>query len=344
MTDDDAAVSPADAAGELPQQAAFWRDLLAPYARPRLGRSIVDVITSAVAYVATSIGLYFALRVSVWLALALAPIAAGFALRTYIVFHDCGHGSFFASRRANLWLGRIVGVMVLSPYARWRHDHAVHHATSGDLDRRGVGDLPTLTVAEFEARSPRERLGYRLFRSPAIMFGIGPLFAMIIGPRIVPRNLPPRLRNSIIATDVAVGIIGALLVWQFGLLDVTIVWLPPALIAGAVGIWLFYVQHQFEDAYWRRGDDWCYAEAALRGSSYLRLPRVLQFATGNIGFHHIHHLSVRIPNYNLQRAHEENEIFARVPVLSMRDGLRAPRLKLWDEVGGRLVTFAQVGV
>ena len=271
----------------------------------------------------------------------MAPVSAAFLLRTYIVFHDCSHGSFLASRRGNVWLGTICGLLVLSPFVRWRHDHAVHHATSGDLDKRGVGDLPTLTVTEYYQRSWRGRLGYRIVRNPAVMFGLGPVFAMIIGPRIVARNARPRMRNSVIWTDIALAALAASLLWLIGIGDLLLLWAPAALLAGGVGIWLFYVQHQFEDAYWQRSDRWSYADAALRGSSFLKLPKPLQFVTGNIGYHHIHHLSVRIPNYNLQRAHEENAILQSVPTLSLWDGIRSVRLKLWDEQHWRLVTFAQ---
>jgi omega-6 fatty acid desaturase (delta-12 desaturase) len=301
----------------------------------------VDLVTSVVAYLAVSVATYIALDLSPALALALAPASAVFLLRTYIIFHDCSHGSFFASRRANAWLGTLCGVLVLSPFVRWRHDHAVHHATSGDLDKRGVGDLPTLTVGEYQRRSLRGRLAYRLIRSPVVMFGLGPVFAMIIGPRVVARYAPARMRNSVLGTDLALAAIAAVLFWAIGIGDFLIVWGPAALLAGAVGIWLFYVQHQFEDTYWQRAEHWSYADAALRGSSFLKLPKPLQFATGNIGYHHIHHLSVRIPNYNLQRAHEENPIFHSVPTLSLWDGLRAVSLKLWDEQRGRLVTFSQ---
>jgi omega-6 fatty acid desaturase (delta-12 desaturase) len=285
--------------------------------------------------------MYFAIAISPFLALALAPLVAAFLLRTYIVFHDCSHGSFLASRRGNLWVGTVCGLLVLSPFVRWRHDHAVHHATSGDLDRRGVGDLPTLTVAEYNGRSWRGRLAYRMIRHPAVLFGIGPVFAMIVGPRIVARNARPRMRSSVIWTDVALAIIAASLIWLIGIGDFLLIWAPAAMISGAVGIWLFYVQHQFEDAYWQHSERWSYASAALRGSSFLRLPQPLQFMTGNIGYHHIHHLSSRIPNYNLQRAHEGNPVFQSVPTLSLWDGLRAVRFKLWDEQRGRLVTFAQ---
>ena len=301
----------------------------------------MDLLTSVLAYFATTVAAYFALKVSPALALLLAPVSAVFLLRTYIVFHDCSHGSFLASRRANAWLGTFCGLLVLSPFVRWRHDHAVHHATSGDLDKRGVGDLPTLTVAEYQQRSRRGRLAYRMIRNPLVMFGIGPVFAMIVGPRIVARRAPARMRNSVLQTDLVLAAIAAIMFWTIGIGDFLLIWAPAALLAGAVGIWLFYVQHQFEDAYWQRSDQWSYADSALCGSSFLKLPKPLQFMTGNIGYHHIHHLSVRIPNYNLQRAHEENPVFHSVPTLSLWDGLRAVRLKLWDERRGRLVTFAQ---
>ncbi|HEY2260650.1 MAG TPA: fatty acid desaturase [Solirubrobacteraceae bacterium] len=307
-------------------------------------RSCLDLVTSLGAYLFLSVVMYLALQVSVLITLALAPLSAAFLLRTYIIFHDCSHGSFLASRRANVWVGTICGLLVLSPLARWRHDHAIHHATSGDLDKRGIGDLETLTVAEYRQRSSRGRLAYRITRHPAVMFGLGPVIAMIVGPRFVARGAPRRLRNSVLYTDAALAVLAAALIWAIGLGDLLLVWAPAAMLAGAAGIWLFYVQHQFEDAYWQRGDDWSYADAALRGSSFLKLPAPLRFATGNIGYHHIHHLSVRIPNYNLQRAHEQNAVFQSVPTLTLKDGLRAVRLKLWDERCGRLVTFAEAGV
>ena len=342
MTDNTLTIDvPASSDGPDSQRPADLRALLAPYARSCRVRSTVDVATSVIAYLAISVGMYFLTSVSPFLTLALAPVSAAFLLRTYIVFHDCTHGSFLASRRANAWLGTVCGLLVLSPFVRWRHDHAVHHATSGDLDRRGVGDLPTLTVAEYHARDARGRLAYRMIRNPLVMFGFGPIFAMIIGPRIVARNARPRMRNSVLATDVALAVLAVALIWLMGAGTFLLVWAPAALLSGAAGIWLFYVQHQFEDAYWQRGEDWSYADAALRGSSFLRLARPLQWATGNIGYHHIHHLSARVPNYNLRRAHESHPIFATVPTLSLLDGLRAVRLKLWDEPRGRMVTFAQ---
>jgi omega-6 fatty acid desaturase (delta-12 desaturase) len=319
----------------------FWKEALAPYAEPRLGRSLLDLATSIVPYLALSVAVYLSLRASTLLALTLAIPAAAFLVRTFIVFHDCAHGSLLPSKRANAWVGAFLGLFVMAPFRRWRHDHAVHHASSGDLERRGVGDLPTLTVAEYRARSPRGRFNYRFVRNPLMMFGFGPIVAMIIGPRLATRAQRPRMRHSVLGTDLAlallIGAVCLLIGWQ----DFLLVWGPSALIAGSVGIWLFYVQHQFEDAYWQGGEEWSYADAALRGSSYLKLPQPLQFLTGNIGLHHVHHLNARIPNYNLQRAHDETAMFEGVPTLSLWDGLRAVRLKLWDEQRRKLVTYAE---
>ncbi len=318
-----------------------WREVLAPYAKPRLGRSLLDLATSVVPYVAlTTVG-YQLLEVSYLLVLALAVPTGGFLLRTYILFHDCTHGSLMPSKRANTWLGVVLGLFVFSSFAKWKHNHAVHHATNGDLDRRGVGDVRTLTVAEYRALPWLKRLGYRLFRNPLVMFTLGPLWVVLIGPRFFTRSTRSRIRRSIIATNIAlvviVGGLCALVGWQ----EYLLVQGPPILLASSTGVWLFYVQHQYEDAYWEDSERWNYADAALRGSSHLVLPRVLQFFSGNIGVHHVHHLNARIPNYNLQRAHSENQVFHDVPTISLADGIRAVRLKLWDEESRRLVTWTE---
>jgi omega-6 fatty acid desaturase (delta-12 desaturase) len=236
----------------------------------------------------------------------------------------------------------VLGVLLFAPFGRWRHDHAIHHASSGDLDRRGGGDVWTLTVSEYAVLPRRQRLIYRAFRNPLVMFGLGPWLAMVIGPRLVSREMRPRMRRSVIGTNLALGLAVGGLCWLIGWRDFLLVWAPTVWLAGAAGIWLFYVQHQFEDAYWQSGSDWDYADAALRGSSYLKLPKVLQFFSGNIGLHHVHHLNARIPNYNLQRAHDENPVFHSVPTISLRAGLSAVRLKLYDEDSHRLVSFAAI--
>jgi omega-6 fatty acid desaturase (delta-12 desaturase) len=319
----------------------YWKDALAPYARPHLGRSTLDVLTSVVPYFGLFFAMYVLLDVSYWLVLVVSIPAAGFLLRTYILFHDCTHGSFLPSKRGNTWLGRTLGLVVFSPFSSWKHNHAMHHASAGDLDRRGSGDVQTLTVAEYQARDWKGRLGYQAFRHPLVMFGVGPLYALVLYPRFLPKNARPRVRNSVLATNVALVIAIGAMCWLIGWQAYLLIQLPVAWLAATAGVWLFYVQHQFEDTYWRDGEDWSYAEAALRGSSYLKLPKVLQFFTGNIGLHHVHHLSARVPNYYLQRAHDNTPIFQDVPVLTFRDGVRATRLKLWDEERERLVTFAE---
>jgi len=328
------------AVSERTVDARAWRERLAPYARPNLPRAILCLATSVVPYLGLSVAIYVLLGTSTF-ALLLGIPAAIFLVRSFIVFHDCTHGSFFASRRANLWLGRGIGLLLYSPFLRWRHDHAVHHATSGDLDRRGTGDLNTLTVNEYDALPAGGKRSYRLMRNPLVMFGIGPIVAMIIGPRIVAKGARPRMRRSVIATDVALAVAVGLLCWLIGWRDYLLVLGLPALLAGSIGIWLFYVQHQFEDVYWNEGEAWSFTDAALRGSSYLKLGSVLRFCTGNIGYHHVHHLNALIPNYNLRRAHDQTPAFQEVPTLSLADGLRATRLKLYDEQAGRLISFRE---
>ena len=326
----------------IPATGASWREVLAPHMTPRLRPALLDVATSVVPYLGLMATMFLAFRISYLVVLALAIPAAGFLVRTFIVFHDCAHGSFLRSKRANATLGAVLGVVLYTPFARWRHEHALHHATTGDLDRRGVGDIETLTVREYHAQRWRGRLRYRLFRNPFVMFLFGPLWALLIGQRLVKPGMKPRLRHSVLATDLSLALIAGALCWLVGWWELLLVQSPPLLLAGAAGIWLFYVQHQFEDAYWQRSDAWSFDAAALEGSSHLALPRILRFFTGNIGLHHVHHLSARIPNYNLQAAHEASTLDG-VTTLSLRDGLRAVRLKLWDQDQRRLVTFREAG-
>jgi omega-6 fatty acid desaturase (delta-12 desaturase) len=339
---DEQSLAPPQLPAERPASGGqFRREGLGPYARPHVGHSLLGIVTSVVPYMALSALMYLTLNVSYLLTLALAIPTAGFLMRTFIVFHDCTHGSYLPSKRANMWLGRAVGLLVFTPFASWQHEHAVHHATAGDLDRRGGGDVATMTVTEYQALAWRGRLAYRLFRNPLVMFGLGPIFALVVQPRLVSRSARPRIQRSVIATNLALAALLGALCWLMGWREYLLVQVPTVMLAGAAGIWLFYVQHQFEGVYWESRERWSYADAALRGSSYLRLPKALQFFTGSIGLHHVHHMNARIPNYNLQRAHDENQIFHGVPTLSCADGIRALRLKLYDEDHGRLVTFAQ---
>jgi acyl-lipid omega-6 desaturase (Delta-12 desaturase) len=319
----------------------WWRGALDAYATPRLGRSLLDLATSVVPYLALLVAMTFALRVSVWLPLVFVLPASAFLIRTFIVFHDCTHGSFMRSRRANDLLGAVLGLLVWLPYRGWQHEHAVHHATAGDLDRRGVGDVATLTVTEYRALPARRRISYRLYRSPFVMFGLGWFLVLMLKPRFVPRGARRRIRNSVLTTNLMLALTVAALCLTIGWRAYLLVLGPVFVVSGAVGVWLFYVQHQFEDTYWQAHADWRYDQSALAGSSYLKLPGLLRFATGNIGFHHVHHLSVGIPNYNLQAAHEGTDRLQTVPQLTLRQGLRATRLKLWDERRGRLVTFRE---
>jgi omega-6 fatty acid desaturase (delta-12 desaturase) len=257
--------------------------------------------------------------------------------------HDCSHGSFLPWRWASDLVGFVTGVLTLTPFAQWRRDHALHHASSGDLERRGHGDIATLTVREYLARTPRGRLSYRLARHPAALLLVGPLYLMI-NQRFRPRSKATGDQQiaSVWSTNAAILVLGALTVMLFGWHALLVVYLPAIYLAASAGIWLFYVQHQFEDAYWEASDSWDYATAALHGSSHLVLPPVLQWFTGNIGLHHVHHLAPRIPNYRLQRCHDATPLLQVAPVLTLRAGISALRLALWDEEQRRMVRFSDL--
>jgi acyl-lipid omega-6 desaturase (Delta-12 desaturase) len=328
---------PAPPSGYSPSEFPSWRSLLTPYERPVLRHSLGQIASSFLPYFALWALMAAASTVSPWLALALVPLAAGFLVRIFIIGHDCGHGSFFASRTANDALGFIAGVLTFTPYHYWRHHHAIHHATSGNLDRRGVGDIWTLTLNEYRALSPPRRLAYRIQRNPFVLFGFGPIYLFFFRHRYAARHDELRWHRSVLWSNlgllaVAVGM-SALLGWKTYLL----IQLPVMFLGGMVGIWLFYIQHQFEGAYWQSGERWNYLTSALRGGSYYRLPRLLQWFSGNIGFHHIHHLSPRIPNYELEPCHRENPRFHDVPTLTLRSSLRSIGLRVWDEEQGRMV-------
>ena len=327
---------------DAPASPQRWRQFVAPYERSSNARAALQLASTWIPLAITFWLMWIALPVSPWLMLALAVPAAGLLVRTFIIMHDCGHGSFFTSRKLNGIVGWIAGVLTLTPFAQWRRDHARHHASSGDLDRRGHGDVKTLTVNEFRALSPRRRLAYRLLRHPGILLGVGPLH-LILTQRIRPKGTPlmdPETR-SVWSTNV--GIVGALVVagWLIGWRATLLIYFPAIYLAAAIGIWLFYVQHQFEETYWQPHSEWDYLTASIRGSSYLRLPGVLRWFTGDIGVHHVHHLSPRIPNYRLKRCHDENRVFDAVTVLTVADTLQTFRLALWDEDRERLIAFSE---
>jgi omega-6 fatty acid desaturase (delta-12 desaturase) len=280
--------------------------------------------------------------ISYWITLALAVPAAGFAVRIFIIFHDCGHGSFMKSSRANLFWGCVTGVLTFTPFHQWRHEHALHHATAGDLDRRGTGDIWTLTVEEYLARSRWKRFAYRLARNPLVLFVVAPLYVFLIVNRFPSRTSAKRERRSVHWTNAALLAIVVVMSLTIGIKAYLLIQGPVIILAAAAGIWLFYVQHQFEGVYWERRKDWDYLDAALKGSSFYKLPKVLQWFSGNIGFHHIHHLSPRIPNYNLEKCHKANPVFREVKPVTLWASFKSLSFRLWDEQRKQLVGFGRI--
>ncbi len=316
-----------------------WKQAVAAYQNPDLRRSLWQIVNSLAPFMALWYLAYRLLAVSYWLTLATDVLAAGFLVRVFIIFHDCGHGSFFKSKAANDSVGFVTGVLTLTPYYEWRHEHALHHATAGDLDRRGRGDVWTMTVSEYRAASFWQRVGYRLYRNPLVMFGVGPLYVFLLKQRLPRPGSGARERMSVHLANLALTVIVAALAITIGLKAVVLVHLPILLISGAAGVWLFYVQHQFAEVYWQRGGQRDYVDVALKGSSLFALPRVLQWFSGNIGFHHIHHLSPRIPNYRLEKCYREQPLFQKVDRITLLGSLRTLRLRLYDEQAQRLVGF-----
>ena len=283
--------------------------------------------------------MYFSLTISYWLTLILAIPAAGFMVRIFIIFHDCGHGSFFASRRINTLIGFVAGLITFAPYYHWNHKHAVHHATSGDLDRRGMGDVWTLTVREYQELSKKDRFVYQFFRNPLVMLLLGPPYMFLISNRFVTGKATARDRYYVYATNLALAGMIIIAGLTIGVKAYLLIQLPIIMIGGGAGIWLFYVQHQFEDVYWARQEHWDYQQAAIQGSSFYKLPKVLQWFSGNIGFHHVHHFSARIPNYNLELCHNELPAFRNVKPLTLSASLKCIKYRLWDEENNRLVGY-----
>jgi omega-6 fatty acid desaturase (delta-12 desaturase) len=316
-----------------------WQQVVAKYQNPSRQRSLWQVANTLTPYLILLVLMYVTLSYSYWLTLALAIPAGGLLTRIFIIFHDCGHGSFFKSQRANNFLGTICGLLVFTPYYQWRFEHAVHHATSGDLDRRGTGDIVTLTVSEYLQLTRWGRLKYRLYRSPIVLLGFGPWFTFLISQRFVNPISRKRERFSVYFANLFILALLVVMAATIGVKAFLMIQLPVAFVGGLGGIWMFYIQHQFEGTYWERHGDWDYATAAIRGSSYFKLPKVLQWFTGNIGLHHIHHLSSRIPNYALQQCMDENPQFQDVTTITLWSSMKSLRLHLWDEEQGQLIGF-----
>jgi omega-6 fatty acid desaturase (delta-12 desaturase) len=318
-----------------------WREIVPPYAKPNARVALVQLLNTVLPFLAVMAAMLWGLDHGIWIALLLAVPAAALLARVFTLQHDCGHGSFFKSRRVNDLVGRILGVVTMMPYASWRKDHALHHATSGNLDRRGTGDVTMLTVHEYLARPGWRRLLYRLYRHPLVLFGIGPVYLLLIRYR-VPTGHPFRDWDgwlSILGTNAAAAMVIAVVSLIVGLSVVVLAWATVLLVAESIGVWLFYIQHQFEDTYWEATADWDFRAAALGGSSFYDLPRVLHWLTGSIGFHHVHHLASKIPNYRLRACFEQNPEFQQVERLTMLGSLKCARLALWDEQRRKLISF-----
>lgn len=321
-----------------------WKKTVAKYQRADLRQSIWQIVNSILPYALLWYLAYRSLGISYWLVLPITVLAAGFMMRIFIIFHDCGHGSFFKSRQANDITGFITGVLTFTSYYQWRHDHAVHHATAGDLDRRGIGDVWTLTVVEYLELPRWKKLAYRLYRNPIVMFVLGPPFVFLIVHRIPDKFGGKRERNGVYWTNLAIAALVGSLIWVMGLKAYLLIQLPILMVGTMVGVWLFYVQHQFETTYWERHEKWDYVSAALHGSSFYKLPKVLQWFSGNIGFHHIHHLSPRIPNYNLEKCHAEEPFFQEVEQITFLSSLKSFTFRLWDEHRRKLVGYDYIKV
>lgn len=321
-----------------------WYRTTAKYGRPNLRKSLWQMINTLIPY-----GLLWALMIHTiqgaypyWVTLALAFVAGGVLVRIFILFHDCCHGSFFKSRRANTLLGYVTGILTFTDFEDWRHAHNRHHATAGDLDRRGVGDIWTMTTGEYLAASRWKRLAYRIYRNPFVLFGPGAALLFLCFQRLPKKGAGKRAEKSVLMTNSALLLIVAAASFTMGLETYLLIQLPIILVGGALGLWLFYIQHQFENAYWVRHASWDPMEVALAGSSYFKLPKILQWFTGNIGLHHVHHVRPTIPNYNLQRCHDEIAPLRTIKAMTLKSSIGSLWLALYDETGRKLVGFSSV--
>jgi acyl-lipid omega-6 desaturase (Delta-12 desaturase) len=325
---------------ELSEVFSSWQKLIAPYQHSDNRKSIVQLATTLACYTGSWGLMVFSLSISYWFTAVLVILTALMLVRVFIIFHDCGHGSFFKSKAANHKVGFFLGVLTFTPSEDWWHEHAIHHATAGNLDKRGTGDVTTLTVEEYRNSSAWNRLAYRVFRHPLVMFTIGPIAVFFLRQRFPSPTARRAEQLNVLYTDLALAVLfvgmSLLIGWkEFIILQLLVMWL-----AAAMGIWLFYVQHQFENVYWRHDPDWNYVESAFLGASCYRLPAILEWFSGNIGYHHIHHLSPRIPNYYLKTCYLQNPSLQNANTFDLRTGLKSLSLRLWDEQAGKMVGFA----
>ncbi len=323
--------------------ASEWMRTLMHYRTPAPLRSVLEICLSFIPLVILWVAAYIALSVHIALALLLSMAASVFLVRLFMIQHDCSHGAFFKSKSANAWTGRIIGVLTMTPFAVWRRAHLDHHASSGNLDKRGVGDIRTLTVREYKARSKSGRLAYRLYRHPIVLFLIGPIYVFLLNQRLPDKYMRKQAKYwiSAMGTNASIIVLAAGLIWIMGAAAFFIIYLPMIVGAGAMGIWLFYVQHQFEDTHWETSEDWDVHDAALYGSSHYDLPQPLRWLTANIGIHHVHHLNARIPFYRLSEALRDHPKLKTIKRLTLWRSFSCVGLKLWHEESRKLITFKQ---
>ncbi|WP_010531371.1 fatty acid desaturase [Lentibacillus jeotgali] len=315
---------------------------VAAFAKPDKKASILQLINTILPFLLIWFLAYQSLSVSIWLTLALGVVASGFVVRIFIIFHDCTHGSFFKNPKANRIVGTVTGVMTLFAFEKWKRSHAIHHATSSNLDKRGTGDVWVMTVDEYADASFWGRLVYRLYRNPIVMFGLGPFYLFLISNRFNRKGAKRKERLNTYVINASVAAIYGLLIWAIGWQAFLIIQMPIIFIAGSLGIWLFYVQHQFEDSYFENEDEWDFVKAAVDGSSYYKLPKIMQWMTGSIGFHHVHHLSPRVPNYHLEKAHESTPPLKKATTITLASSLKSIRFRLYDEASKSFVSFKEV--
>ncbi|NOU16154.1 MAG: fatty acid desaturase [Bacteroidales bacterium] len=319
-----------------------WIKVVMKYNFPSIFKSWWQVVNSVVPYFLLWFLMVYSLDISYWITLLLSVFAAGFLVRIFIIFHDCGHGSFFKSDRLNRFVGIPLGLLSFTPYHRWHHDHKEHHATVGNLDKRGVGDVQTLTVEEYKKLTRWKKFGYRIYRNPIFLIGVAPILLFLIQYRLPKAYMGRKEHLYLHLSNLAMALMVFLVIWAIGWKAYLLIQIPVTYISSVHGVWLFYVQHQYDSVKWERADKWDYKTIALEGSSYFKLPFLLQWFTGNIGFHHIHHLSPKIPNYKLPKCHKENPIFHDQKPITFFSSLKSLRLKLWDEKNQRLVGFSEI--
>ncbi|MGE0021877.1 MAG: fatty acid desaturase [Draconibacterium sp.] len=329
------------AAGDQNVWANFSKNI-SQYSKPEISKSLWQIINTFIPYVGLWLLIIWSLSVSYWITAGLIVIAAGFLVRLFIIFHDCGHGSFFKSQRANRSVGMFFGILAFTPYYKWHNEHMQHHATVGNLDKRGVGDVWTMTREEYLASSKWLRFRYRMYRNPLIMFGVGSLYVFVFKNRLAKKDSDKKEKLNVYFTNAALVVMFIIMSWLIGFWTYLIIQIAIIYLAAIAGLWLFYLQHQYEEVSWVRSSDWNYLKIGLEGSSFVKFPKVLQWFSGNIGFHHIHHINARIPNYKLEKCYNENPVFKQVEPVTFMKSLKTLKLRLWDERLQRLIGFNEL--